>query len=100
MRNMKLSSNNISATFSMMGNGADARFFDNIIIYGGDLDYEKLKNKPKLGGREIVGNLDELDPQVPAWAKEEESPSEPIPTDVVEEWLNENVTNNNEEGTD
>ena len=87
MRNMKLSSNNLTATFSMSGNGADARFFDNIIIYGGDLDYNKLKNKPKLGGREIVGDMEEIDPRVPEWAKEEESPSEPIPTEVVESWL-------------
>lgn len=98
MRNMKLSSNNISATFSMSGNGADARFFDNIIIYGGDLDYEKLKNKPKFNGVELVGNVNESDPQVPAWAKEEEVPAEPIPRNVVEEWLDENVVNNNEDG--
>jgi hypothetical protein len=100
MRNMKLSSNNISATFSMRDNGEDARFFDNIIIYGGDLDYEKLKNKPTLNGKEIVGNMVENDPQVPAWAKEEEVPVEPIPTDVVEGWLNKNDNEDNEEETD
>ena len=99
MRNMKLSSNNISATFHMSGNGEDARFFDNIIIYGGDLDYEKLKNKPRLNGVELVGNLNEADPLVPPWAKEEDSPSEPIPTEIVQEWLDSNVTNNEEEET-
>lgn len=32
-------------------------------------DYEKLKNKPKLNGKEIVGEIQEEDPTVPAWAK-------------------------------
>ncbi len=99
MRNMKLSSNNISVTFSMSGNEADARFFDNIIIYGGDLDYEKLKNKPKINGVELVGNYEEVDPQVPSWAKEEEVPVEPIPTETVEEWFSEDKTNEGEEET-
>ena len=97
MRNMKLSSNNIGIQFSMASNGADARFFDNIIIYGGDLDYEKLKNKPKINGNELIGNYDEKDPQVPSWAKEEEQPSEPVPTEVVQEWLDGNVVNNENE---
>lgn len=32
-------------------------------------DYEKLKNKPKLNGKEIIGEIQEEDPTVPAWAK-------------------------------
>lgn len=38
-------------------------------------DYSLLKNKPKLDGREIVGDIPELDPTVPAWAKEETKPT-------------------------
>ena len=38
-------------------------------------DYELLKNKPKLDGREIIGDIPELDPTVPNWAKEETKPS-------------------------
>ena len=38
-------------------------------------DYELLKNKPKLDGREIIGDIPELDPTVPDWAKEETKPT-------------------------
>lgn len=34
-----------------------------------DADYNKLKNLPKLDGRPIIGDIPELDPTVPAWAK-------------------------------
>lgn len=37
-------------------------------------NYEKLENKPRLDGREIVGNVSEKDPTVPNWAK---SPTKP-----------------------
>ncbi len=37
-------------------------------------DYEKLKNKPRLNGRVIVGDIEETDPTVPEWAK---SPTKP-----------------------
>ena len=39
---------------------------DNIFV---DADYKKLKNLPKLDGRLIIGDIPELDPTVPAWAK-------------------------------
>lgn len=39
---------------------------DNIFV---DADYNKLKHLPKLDGRPIIGDIPELDPTVPAWAK-------------------------------
>ena len=39
---------------------------DNIFV---DADYNKLKHIPKLDGRPIIGDIPELDPTVPAWAK-------------------------------
>lgn len=39
---------------------------DNIFA---DADYNKLKHLPKLDGRPIIGDIPELDPTVPAWAK-------------------------------
>lgn len=45
---------------------------DNIFV---DADYNKLKNLPKLDGRPIIGDIPELDPTVPDWAK---SPSKPV----------------------
>lgn len=44
---------------------------DNIFV---DADYNKLKHLPKLDGRPIIGDIPELDPTVPAWAK---SPTPP-----------------------
>ena len=35
----------------------------------GTSDYNKLKNKPKLNGNEIIGEIEEIDPTVPTWAK-------------------------------
>lgn len=40
----------------------------------GTSDYNKLKNKPKLNGNEIIGDVEEIDPTVPTWAKEETRP--------------------------
>lgn len=42
--------------------------------YVGTMDYEKLRNKPKLNGSEIIGEVEEIDPTVPTWAKEETRP--------------------------
>ena len=42
--------------------------------YVGTTDYEKLRNKPKLNGFEIVGDVEEIDPTVPTWAKAETRP--------------------------
>lgn len=41
---------------------------------GGTSDYNKLKNKPKLNGSEIIGEVEEIDPTVPTWAKAETRP--------------------------
>ena len=40
----------------------------------GTSDYNKLKNKPTLNGKEIIGAMEEIDPTVPAWAKAETRP--------------------------
>lgn len=40
----------------------------------GTSDYNKLKNKPKLNGNEIIGEVEEIDPTVPLWAKAEARP--------------------------
>ena len=40
----------------------------------GTSDYNKLKNKPTLNGKEIIGAMEEEDPTVPAWAKTETRP--------------------------
>lgn len=45
------------------------------VINNSQNDYELLKNKPKLDGREIIGDIQELDPTVPDWAKEGTKPS-------------------------
>jgi len=42
--------------------------------YIGTTDYEKLRNKPKLNGNEIIGEVEEIDPTVPTWAKAETRP--------------------------
>ena len=44
---------------------------DNIFL---DADYNKLKHLPKLDGRPIIGDIPELDPTVPAWAKKPTKP--------------------------
>lgn len=38
-------------------------------------NYASLFNKPSLNGREINGNIDEIDPTVPEWAKTPDKPS-------------------------
>lgn len=45
------------------------------IYYETTDDYEKLQNLPELDGRTIIGNVNELDPTVPGWAKEENKPA-------------------------
>lgn len=40
----------------------------------GTSDYNKLKNKPKLNGNEIIGEVEEIYPTVPTWAKAETRP--------------------------
>ena len=40
----------------------------------GTSDYNKLKNKPRLNGNEIIGEVEEIDPTVPTWAKSETRP--------------------------
>ena len=40
----------------------------------GTNDYNKLKNKPTLNGKEIIGTMEEEDPTVPLWAKAETRP--------------------------
>lgn len=42
--------------------------------YVGTTDYEELRNKPKLNGNEIIGEVEEIDPTVPLWAKAETRP--------------------------
>lgn len=42
--------------------------------FGGNGDYLKLKNKPSINGEELIENYDEIDPTVPAWAKEPVKP--------------------------
>ena len=44
-------------------------FQEGISVNGTD-DYEKLKNLPKLDGRIIIGNINELDPNVPGYVKD------------------------------
>lgn len=48
--------------------GLDEKFAE------GTSDYNKLKNKPKLNGNEIIGEVEEIDPTVPTWAKAETRP--------------------------
>lgn len=51
------------------------------MVTGGTTDYNKLKNKPRLNGKTIEGNINEIDPTVPQWAK---APSKPeyTPTEL------------------
>ncbi len=54
---------------------ADIKLESDAVVSGGTDDYEKLKNKPKLNGVEMIGNVQETDPTVPAWAKEANKPT-------------------------
>ena len=38
-------------------------------------DYQLLENKPTINGTELFDNYDEIDPNVPEWAKQETKPS-------------------------
>lgn len=38
-------------------------------------DYRKLNNLPTLNGKKIIDDMQEIDPTVPAWAKEENKPT-------------------------
>lgn len=40
----------------------------------GTKNYEDLINLPKLNGETIIGNMEEKDPTVPSWAKQESKP--------------------------
>lgn len=41
----------------------------------GTSDYNKLKNKSTLNGKEIIGAMEEEDPTVSGWAKEPTKPN-------------------------
>ena len=88
MRKLNVSKNDIDMQLSANLNTIDGKITEAVVIYGGDLDYTKLKNKPTLNGKEIVGAMEEVDPGVPEWAKEPEIPVEPVSSDEVEKWLN------------
>lgn len=38
-------------------------------------DYKKLINKPSINGTVLEGNIDEIDPTIPQWAKEPVKPN-------------------------
>ena len=38
-------------------------------------DYTKLINKPSLNGVELIGNIEELDPNIHDWARQESKPA-------------------------
>lgn len=88
MKKLKVSNNDIHININANVNTIDGQIAESVVIYGGDLDYTKLKNKPTLNGKEIVGAMQETDPGVPGWAKEAEIPVEPVSTEEVEKWLN------------
>lgn len=44
------------------------------INHPSESDYEKLQNLPTLNGEVIKGNMNEIDPTVPSWAKEQTKP--------------------------
>ena len=47
---------------------------DAVEVPTGDMDYDKLINKPTLNGKVIEGDINEEDPTVSDWAKEETRP--------------------------
>lgn len=47
---------------------------DRILVDTGEKDYTKLQNLPSLDGRPIIGDIGELDPTVPSWAKQPTKP--------------------------
>ena len=42
---------------------------------GGTNDYRKLINKPKINGTVLQEDYNEIDPTVPAWAKQQQKPN-------------------------
>ena len=50
----------------------NARYSENLVI---SHSYDDLSDKPKLNGQTIQGDIDEIDPTVPAWAKQSEKPA-------------------------
>ena len=48
-------------------------------------DYEKLNNLPRLNGDTIIGDMAEIDPTVPDWAKDKE-PEEITDTHIEFIW--------------
>ena len=42
---------------------------------GGETDYERLNNLPRLNGEVIKGDMKETDPTVPSWAKQKTKPA-------------------------
>lgn len=64
----------LDATLSSGGVQPLASSLSTGVNLGGTNDYEKLKNKPSINGTELIGNYDEIDPTVPAWAKEPDKP--------------------------
>lgn len=65
---MKLQSNTISMKMNIgtsSPNKRDVKLNEKIVSYNGQIDYEKnVINKPKLNGKEIVGDMVEDDPNV------------------------------------
>ena len=47
---------------------------ESVVDTGGTKNYNQLINKPKLNGVEIIGNINETDPTVPEWAKQDTKP--------------------------
>lgn len=92
MKRLKVSKNDVDIHIAANVNSIDGKITEAVVLYGGELDYNKLKNKPTFNGKELVGNVNEADPQVPEWAKQPETPSQPVPTEEVEKWLNEDGT--------
>lgn len=53
----------------------DAEIEEELVIHdGGTTDYNKLKNIPTFNGKPMVGDVVEIDPTVPDWAKKSTKP--------------------------
>lgn len=48
---------------------------DYIVSYTSTNDYRKLDHKPSINGTVLVNNYNEIDPTVPAWAKQQQKPN-------------------------
>lgn len=62
---------NLNVQLSTDNSSIDASMVDEIHLDG---DYNTLNNKPTLNGFTIQGDMHELDPTVPEWAKAPEKP--------------------------